>query len=106
MVGNITDLNGGNFDSKTMKGNWIIDFWAGWCGPCKMIKPEFDAAAEELQGKVHFGKVDVDSENELASRFKVMSIPALLFLKDGEVVDQSVGFIDKDSIIEKTEEAF
>ena len=96
-----TDLTDKDFDAKTKKGKWVIDFWAAWCGPCKIIAPLFDSAAQELNGKVSFGKVDVDKEQGLSDRFEVMSIPMLVFMKDGEVADIVHGVISKDEIIAK-----
>ena len=98
------DLTTENFDSKIKKGKWFVDFWAAWCGPCKIIGPLFDAAAKEMHGKVNFGKVDADKESDLAERYEVMSIPTLIFFKDGEVADIVNGVISKDEIIKKSKE--
>lgn len=106
MSENTETLTTGNFDSAISKGNWVIDFWAGWCGPCKMMAPQFDAAAKDMKGKVNFGKVDVDAEPDLAGRFEVMSIPTLLFIKDGEQVNRFSGAIPKDEIILMAKESF
>ncbi|MEK6910176.1 MAG: thioredoxin [Nanoarchaeota archaeon] len=106
MAGNIVELNQGNFDSKTSKGEWVIDFWAEWCGPCKMLNPAFSAASEELKGKVNFAKVDIDSETDLAQMYDIMSIPHILFIKNGEIVDRSVGLISKDTLLSKIKSAF
>ena len=96
---NVVELNATNFEQLTSKGNWAIDFWAEWCGPCKIMSPEFNKAAQELDGKVKFGKIDVDKEFELAQRFDVMSIPAIIIMKNGREVDRSVGAINKASIV-------
>lgn len=93
-----------NFENKTSKGNWVVDFWAEWCGPCKILGPTFDAVAGEMKGKVHFGKVDVDAEGELAQQFDVMSIPTLLFIKDGEIVDRAVGALSSGALKQKASE--
>jgi len=106
MSENTEVLTGENFDSATSKGKWVIDFWAEWCGPCKMMAPQFEAAAKELKGKVGFGKVDVDKEQDLAGRFDVMTIPTLLFIKDGEQVNRFSGAIPKDELILMTKESF
>jgi len=81
----------------------VVDFWAEWCGPCRMVAPHLDAIAEEYAGKAKVVKVDVDSEPDLAGRYNVMSIPTLLFVKDGKVVDQSVGAEPKSSIAARLE---
>ncbi len=99
MSKNVVELNAGNFEELTSKGNWAIDFWAEWCGPCKLMSPEFDKAADELVGKVKFGKINVDQEFELAQRFEVMSIPAMIIMKDGQEADRNVGAIDKANIV-------
>ena len=93
------DLTAKDFDSKTKKGRWIIDCWAEWCGPCRILEPIFDSVAKEMHGKINFGKVDVDKETSLAERFEIMSIPLILFMKDGEVVDQVHGVISKEELI-------
>ena len=69
----------------------LVDFWATWCGPCRMIAPAIEQVASEFEGRAVVGKVDVDEEMELAQRFGVMSIPTLIVLKGGKVVEQAVG---------------
>lgn len=88
------------FDSKVLASDVpvLVDFWAEWCGPCKAIGPSVEQLASEYQGKAKVFKVDVDSEGDLATRYGVMSIPALLVFKGGKVVDQMVGAAPKDKI--------
>lgn len=69
----------------------LVDFWADWCGPCKMLAPTIDALAEKYDGKVVVGKVNVDDEGELAGQFGVMSIPTIILFKDGKEVERTVG---------------
>ncbi|MDY3794496.1 MAG: thioredoxin [Erysipelotrichaceae bacterium] len=82
-----------NFENEVMKSNIpvLIDFWAPWCGPCRMMGPIIEQLAEEYEGKAKVGKVNVDEEGELSQAFGVMSIPTIVFVKDGKVVRQAVG---------------
>lgn len=106
MTENITVLDDKKFDEFIKKGNVVVDFYADWCGPCKIMAPHFEAAAEEMKGKVLFGKLDVDANTEIAQRFQVMSIPTTIFFKDGEQVDRTIGAIGKEEILEKIKESF
>ncbi|HHU96620.1 MAG: thioredoxin [Bacteroidota bacterium] len=81
----------------------VIDFWAEWCGPCKMIGPIIDEIGEEYQDRVVVGKVDVDNNDEATSRYGIRSIPTVLFIKNGEVVDKLVGAGAKSLFTEKIE---
>lgn len=85
-------LNQQNFDEITSKGVILVDFWATWCGPCKMMAPNVEEIATEYKGKVTVGKVDVDECQELATRFGIMSIPTLIVFKDGEKKEVLVGY--------------
>lgn len=76
----------------------LLDFWASWCGPCRMISPLIDEVAEEMS-EVKVGKVNIDDQSELASAFNVMSIPTLIVMKDGEVLNKEIGAISKRQII-------
>ena len=76
----------------------LLDFWASWCGPCRMVSPIVDEIAEERED-IKVGKVNVDEESELAARFRVMSIPTLVVMKDGEIVNQSIGARPKAQIL-------
>ena len=90
-----------NFEQEVISSEIpvLLDFWASWCGPCKMLSPIIDAVSEEVEGKVKIGKVNVDEETELASKFRIMSIPTLIFFKNGEQKDISVGVRSKQEIL-------
>ena len=84
-------LDSGNFDETIAKGRTLVDFWAGWCMPCRMVAPVIEELAEEFEGSVAVGKVDVDSENALAARFGVASIPTVILFSDGVEIKRFVG---------------
>ena len=77
----------------------LVDFYADWCGPCRMLSPVIHELAEELQGKVTVGKVNVDEQMELAAKFGISSIPSLLVFRNGQVVNRSLGFVPKQNIL-------
>lgn len=85
------ELTKDTFDTTANSGAVLIDFWAPWCNPCKMISPVIEKLAGEYEGKAKICKVNVDEENELAGKFGIRSIPTLLFIKDGEIKDQITG---------------
>ncbi|MFN0603172.1 thioredoxin [Facklamia hominis] len=92
MVKSITD---NEFNTDTNEGLVLVDFWAPWCGPCRMQSPVVDQLAEEMEGQVEFFKMNVDEETKVASEFGIMSIPTMIVKKDGQVVEKLVGFHDK-----------
>ena len=79
----------------------IVDFWATWCGPCRRLSPLLDEVEAEMEDKVEVVKVNVDDADEIAMRFRIMSIPTLLFFKNGEMVDRSVGAMPKSALVDK-----
>ena len=100
------DINKGNFQAEVMESDKLVllDFWAPWCGPCRRVVPIVEEIAEE-NPDIKVGKVNVDEEVELAEKFSVMSIPMLVVLKNGEVVNQAVGMRPKHQILEMVDEA-
>lgn len=96
----IINITKDNFETEVLKSNKkvLLDFWASWCGPCMMLSPIVDEVAEEVTD-VKFGKVNVDEQVELAQSFGISSIPALIVIENGKVVNQSVGLIPKDKVI-------
>ena len=96
------ELNNDNFKKETAKGFTVVDFWAEWWGPCKMMGPVFETLSKEIPD-LKFAKINVDEEQELGSKFGVQSIPTLLVLKDGKEVDRLVGFQPKPTLKAKLE---
>ncbi len=95
----ITDAN---FDELANSGKLVVlDFWAEWCGPCRMVSPIIDELATEYEGKAIIGKMDVDNNDEVVGRFGVRNIPTVLFIKNGEIVDKVVGATKKDTFVSK-----
>ncbi|MAF34392.1 thioredoxin [Candidatus Woesearchaeota archaeon] len=91
------DVNESNFEEKVGKGKAVIDFWAPWCGPCKMMGPVFEDVAKKVNG-VKFAKVNVDDEQELATKFGVTSLPTLIKIEDGNEVDRRSGFVAEEDL--------
>ena len=102
-MGNVLVLDDSNFDNEVLSSDIpvLVDFWAEWCGPCKQVGPTVEEIAGEYSGKVKVGKVDVTTNQMLAGKFSVRSIPTLLVFKDGKVAGQIVGNVPKAKIAEK-----
>jgi thioredoxin 1 len=97
------EITDANFENEVVNSDIpvLIDFWAVWCGPCKLIAPTVDEIANEYQGKVKVGKLDVDNNQMVATKFGIRSIPTLLIFKGGKMVDQIVGAVPKSAIAQK-----
>ena len=89
-----------NFEQEVLKSDIpvLVDFWAVWCGPCQMLAPTIEELAKEYEGKVKVGKVNVDEEPELARQYGIMSIPTLIYFKDGQIAKQTMGVQPKENI--------
>jgi thioredoxin 1 len=101
----IIEINASNFEQEVLQSREpvLVDFWAEWCGPCKMLGPALDEIAAEQAGRVKVGKVNVDTNPELAARFGIQSIPTLIYFSGGHVQDQTVGAMSKRMILAKLE---
>lgn len=98
---NIVEISDAQFDSEVLKADKpvIVDFWAPWCGPCRMVAPRLEEIAKEQDGKVKIVKLNVDDNHEWASKFGVMSIPTIMLFKDGQMAGQIVGAVPKEEIV-------
>jgi thioredoxin 1 len=103
---NITTVTDANFQSEIAdnQGLSMVDFWAAWCGPCRLIAPSVEQLADEYAGQVKVGKLDVDQNQRTAAQFNVRSIPTVLFFKGGQVVDQVIGAVPKQALDRKIQE--
>ena len=99
-MSNTIELNKENF-TETVGSNKpvLVDYWADWCGPCKMVAPILEEVASDMSEKLTVGKVDVDANQELAAQLNIMSIPTLILFKDGEIVDQAIGALSKAQLL-------
>ena len=90
-----------NFEQEVLQSDTpvLVDFWAGWCGPCRMVAPVVEQIANEYDGKIKVGKINVEEQRELQRKYKVFSIPTLMVFKNGQLVKQNVGFMPKEDIL-------
>ena len=103
---NVLEFTDSNFNSEVLQSGIpvLVDFWAEWCGPCKAIAPTIGEIANDYNGKVKVGKVNVDNNQQIAMEYGIRSIPSLLIFKDGTIVNQIVGSVQKDSITKLLDE--
>ena len=95
------ELNNDNMEETVASGVSLVDFWAPWCGPCKMVSPIIDQLAVDFEGKANICKVNSDEQQDLTVKYGIRSIPTILFFKDGEIVDQLIGATNKAALEEK-----
>jgi thioredoxin 1 len=97
------EVNDGNFDEVVVKSNKpvLVDFWAEWCGPCRMIAPIIEEISKEYSGKAIVTKCDVDNSPQVTSKYGIRNIPTVLFFKDGKIADKQVGAVPKNSFVSK-----
>ena len=100
MAASTVEITDSNFETEVLKSSVpvLIDFWAAWCGPCRALAPTVEAVAEQYPGRVKVGKLDVDANGAISSRFNIRGIPTLLLFKDGQVKEQIVGAVGKEVI--------
>ena len=103
MAGNAMEVTDQNFEDVIIGSEKpaLVDFWAAWCGPCRIVGPIVEEIADEYEGRIVVGKLDVDSNRDTAVKFGIQAIPTLLLVKDGKVADRIVGAVDKKSITSK-----
>ncbi|AXX95782.1 thioredoxin [Arcobacter ellisii] len=100
-MGKYIELNQNSMEETIKEGVSLVDFWAPWCGPCRMIAPVIDQLAVEFEGKAKICKVNTEEEPELTAQYQVRSIPTILFFKDGKIVEQLIGATNKATLEEK-----
>jgi len=102
MAANVLEINDNNFQQEVLQSDQpvLVDFWAPWCGPCKMLAPVIDEVADALAGKAKVGKLNTDESPSTATSYGINAIPTVLLFKDGEVVDRFMGIVPKEKLIE------
>lgn len=104
----VKEINAKEFEKEVLENKEpvVADFWAEWCGPCRMLGPVFEKVSHEYKDKVKFVKINVDESNDLAQKYDVMSIPCVIFFKDGKEVDRFVGAVGEQTVKTKIKKAF
>ncbi|MBO8129679.1 MAG: thioredoxin [Peptococcaceae bacterium] len=99
----VKELNESNFEQEVIKSDKpvLVDFWAPWCGPCRSLAPIIEEIADDFQGQITVGKLNVDDNKSLTAQYGIKGIPTLLFFKNGEIVNKEVGFVAKEVLVEK-----
>ena len=100
-MGKYIELTNENFEATVAEGVTMVDFWAPWCGPCRMIAPVVEELAEEFDGKAKITKVNTDEQQDIAVKYGIRSIPTIMFFKNGEMVEQMVGAASKQAFADK-----
>jgi len=100
-MGKYIELTNDNFEGTVSSGVSLVDFWAPWCGPCRMVAPIIDELAQDFDGQANICKVNTDEQQDLAVKYGIRSIPTILIMKDGEIVDQVVGASSKQALSDK-----
>lgn len=100
------EVSAANFESEVLKSNLpvLVDFWAPWCGPCRMIAPVVEAISNEFAGKIKVVKLNTDDSPQIAAQYQIMGIPTLMFFKSGKVVDRITGYVDQKTLSNKVKE--
>lgn len=106
-MANVAEVTTQNFESEVLQSQQpvVVDFMAQWCGPCRMISPLLEKLAAQYEGRLKIVKLDTDAHPEVAARYGVQRIPNLTFIKDGEVVDQAIGFVSENELVTKMDAA-
>ncbi len=105
MAGSVVEFSQANFDQEVLKAQTpvLVDLWAAWCGPCRMIGPVVEELSDQYAGKVKMGKLNVDDHPQVAAQYGIMNIPTLLLFKDGKEVDRIVGVVPKEELARRVE---